>query len=82
VWYDLHMNTVDVLGKLHDSISQPVLFAIFGILCIIFGISSFVLIFHWNRYAIDKSMIITAQAVYFLGGALIILVGFLSVVLY
>jgi hypothetical protein len=76
------MNAVDVLGKLHNFISQPVLFAVFGLMCIVFGISSFVLMFHWSRYAIDKSVIVTAQAVYFLGGALVILIGFLSVVLY
>lgn len=76
------MNTTEVLGKLHDFISQPILFGFLGLLCIIFGISSFVLMFHWNRYAIDKSMIITAQAIYFLGGAFIILLGFISVILY
>jgi len=74
--------TTEVLGKLHGFISQPILFGVFGILCIIFGVASFVLLFHWNRYAIDKSMIITAQAVYFLGGALILLIGFISVILY
>jgi hypothetical protein len=76
------MNTIDVLGRLHDFISQPILFAIFGVLCIIFGVSSFVLMFHWNRYAIDKSVIVTTQAIYFIGGAFIILLGFISVILY
>jgi UPF0716 family protein affecting phage T7 exclusion len=76
------MNMVEVLNRLHDFISQPILFAIFGLLCIIFGVSSFVLLFHWNRYAIDKSVIISAQAIYFLGGVLLLLIGFISVILY
>jgi hypothetical protein len=77
-----HMNTTEVLGKLHDFISQPILFAVFGLICIVFGISSFILLFHWDRYAIDKSMIVTARAIYFLGGALILLIGLISVILY
>lgn len=76
------MNVTDVLGKLHDFISHPILFVIFGLLCIIFGISSFVLLFHWSRYAIDKSAIRIVRAVYFLGGFFILLVGFISVILY
>lgn len=76
------MTTIEVLGKLHDFISQPVLFAVFGVMCIIFGISSFVLLFHWNKYAIDKSAIVTAQSIYFLGGAMILLVAFISILLY
>lgn len=76
------MNITEVLGKLHDFISQPVLFVLFGLICIVFGVSSFVLMFHWNRYAIDKSAIVTAQSVFFLGGVLIILIAFLSVILY
>ena len=76
------MNAIEVLGKLHNFISQPILFGVFGLICIFFGISSFVLLFHWNKYAIDKSAIVTAQAIYFLGGALILLIGFLSVILY
>jgi hypothetical protein len=76
------MNTIEVLEKLHNFISQPILFAIFVLMVIIFGVSGFVLLFHWNRYAVDKSMIVTAQTVYFLGGALILLIGFVSVILY
>jgi hypothetical protein len=76
------MNTVEVLWKLHDFISKPILFVILGLLCVVFGVASWVLLFHWNHYAIDKSAIVTAQAVYFLGGALIILVTFISVFLY
>lgn len=76
------MNITEVLAKLHDFLSQPALFGIFGLMCIIFGVSSFILLFHWSRYAIDKSAIVTAQAIYFLGGALILLIGFISVILY
>ena len=76
------MNSTEVLGQLHDFISKPILFAVFGIICIIFGVTSLVLTFHWNRYAIDKSTIRTVQAIYFLGGAFIIFLSFLSVILY
>ena len=76
------MNIAEVLGNLHSFISRPILFAILGILCIAFGVSSLVLLFHWDRYAIDKSIIIMAQAIFFIGGAAILLIGFISVVLY
>lgn len=76
------MNTIEVFGKLHDFISQSALFALLGLIFIFFGIASFILIFHWNRYAVDKSAIIAAQAIYFLGGAFILLIGFISVLLY
>ena len=76
------MNTIEVFGKLHDFISQSALFAILGLVFIFFGICSFVLIFHWNKYAVDKSAIIAAQAVYFLGGTLILFIGFISILLY
>ena len=82
VWYNYRMNITEVLGKLHDFISQPILFALFGVFLIIFGVSSWVLLFHWDKYAIDKSSIITARTIYFLGGALILFIGFISVVLY
>jgi len=76
------MSTTEVLGELHGFISQPILFAVLGVICIIFGISSFVLLFHWSHYAIDKSEINEAQAIYFLGGAFILLIAFISVILY
>jgi hypothetical protein len=76
------MNTIEVLGKLHDFISQPVLFVVFGLMCVVFGISSFVLLFHWDRYAVDNSMVASARAVYFLGGALILMIGFVSIILF
>ena len=76
------MNAIEVLGNLHSFISKPFLFVVFGLLCIFFGIVSFILLFHWDKYALDKSTIITAQAVFFLGGAFIILIAFLSVLLY
>ena len=76
------MNAIDILGKLHDFISKPILFLIFAVLVIVFGVSSFILTFHWNKYAIDKTAIITAQSIFFLGGALILLFAFISVILY
>ena len=76
------MNTIEVLGKLHDFISQPILFAVFGLLCIVFGVVSFVLMFHWNRYAIDKEAIVNAQSIFFLGGVLILMLAFFSIILY
>jgi hypothetical protein len=76
------MNAIEIFSKLHDIVPQSVLFSIFGLMCIIFGVSSFVLIFHWNRYAMDRAAIFMAQAVYFLGGLLILFIGFASVVSY
>ncbi|HAO64722.1 TPA: hypothetical protein DCQ44_01940 [Candidatus Taylorbacteria bacterium] len=76
------MNTTEVLGRLHDFISKPILFVIFGILCVAFGLVSFILLFHWDRYAIDKSAIVKAQSIFFLGGAAILLIAFISVILY
>ena len=77
-----NLNMTLVLEKLHSFISQPALFVGLGLLCIVFGVASFVLTFHWNKYAIDKSTIVTAQTIYFLGGVLIILIAFISVILY
>lgn len=76
------MNMIDVFGKLHDFISTPILFAIFGLVCIFFGVSSLVLLFHWNKYAVDKTVVITAQSIFFLGGFFILLIGFISILLY
>lgn len=78
----IDMNITEVLGKLHDFIPQSVLFAFFGLICLVFAITSFVLIYHWNKYAIDKSSIVTAQSIYFIGVAFILLLAFLSVILY
>ena len=71
-----------ILEKLHSFISPAFLFVVLGLLCIFFGIASFVLMFHWNRYAIDKSSIVSAEAIYFLGGILIMIIGFVSVLLF
>ena len=81
-FYHMSTSAIDIFSKLHDIISQPLLFAVFGLVCVVFGLSSFVLLFHWDRYAIDRSKIVTAQMIYFLGGALILLIGFISVILY
>lgn len=76
------MNTIEVLGKLHDFISKPVLFAAFGVICVILGVAGWILLFHWNRYAIDRTTIITAESIFFIGVALILLIGFISILLY
>lgn len=75
-------STIDFFGRLHDFISQPILFAVFGLLCVVFGLSSLVLLFHWDRYAIDRLKIVTAQVIYFFGGAFILLIAFISAILY
>ena len=77
-----NLNLVQVFEKVHVFISQPVLFVVLGLLCVVFGLASFVLVFHWSKYAIDKSAILTAQAVYFLGGVMIIIVAFVATILY
>jgi hypothetical protein len=76
------MNATEALERLHDIISQPILFAVFGVMCVIFGVSTFVLLFHWGKYAIDKSAIVSAQMIYFLGVAFIIFIALISVILY
>lgn len=76
------MDTIEVLGKLHDLISRPILFAVFGVMCVILGVAGWVLLFHWNRYAIDKQAVITAEGIFFIGVALILLIGFISILLY
>ncbi len=76
------INVTQLLEKLNHFVSRPILFALLGILCVIFGVASFVLMFHWNKYAVDKSTIVTAQAIYFLGGVLIMIVALVSVILY
>ena len=76
------MNSTEILGNLHSFISKPILFAVFGVLCLVFAIVSLVLLFHWDKYALDKTTIITAQAIFFIGGAFILLIAFLSVLLY
>ncbi len=70
------------LEKIHGFVTQPSLFVALGLVCIFFGIASFVLMFHWTKYAVDKSAILTAQAAYYLGGALILVIGFISILLY
>lgn len=78
----MNIDMIDVLGKLHDFISKPILFALLGIMCVVFGLASLVLTFHWNKYSIDKSLIIKAQAIYFIGGAFIIFIALISIILY
>lgn len=77
-----NLNVTELFEKIHSFISRPALFALLGLLCILFGVASFVLTFHWNKYAIDKSTIVKAQGIYFLGGALIMLIAFISIILY
>jgi hypothetical protein len=76
------MDTTEVLGRLHDFLSHGILFVVLGILCAGFAAASFVLLFHWSRYALDKSVIVKAKAFFFLGGGFIILIGLVSVILY
>jgi len=75
-------NLPAILEKLHSFISAPILFALIGLLCIVFALASWVLVFHWNKYAIDKSDILAAQLIYFLGGLLIIFIAMISAILY
>ena len=79
------MNNFDVsvvFDKLFSFVSKPALFGALGLLLVVFVLSSIVLTFHWDKYAIDKSDISTARKIYFLGAALIILVAVVSVILF
>ena len=76
------MNTIEILNKLHDFVSKPILLIAFVVLVLSFAVSSLVLVYHWRRYAIDKAAIVTAQSIFFLGGLLILLIGLVSIILY
>ena len=77
-----NFNATEIINRLPAVVSQPILLIGLGLLCIVFCLTSFVLVYHWNHYSIDRSSIVSAQAVYFLGGLLILLIAIVSVILY
>ena len=79
------MNNVDVsvvFEKFFDFVTKPALFGALALLFIVSVVSSTVLVFHWNKYAIDKSDIKIARKIYFLGTSLLVLVAAVSVILF
>ncbi|MEX0672918.1 MAG: hypothetical protein WDZ82_01795 [Candidatus Paceibacterota bacterium] len=58
------------------------LWALFGLVLGLIATVSFILHYHWRYYGVNRTVIVRAQFIYFVGVAIILSVTFLSLTLY